>query len=1239
MAAQGRRLYALLGVVVTAVFLLAGCPGPQQPAGPGAASAPASAPASKPALPARAAVHLDDLQPPIEKVASPTTQPDVPARVLPLLNDGKKMINARDFAGAVNSLERAVGYDPQNPHIRRALAFAYAGLNDRGRAEDNIRRALAAMPDDLDGQLLLGELAVAGKKNAQAITALRTALQCSLAKPQEAIAAEALLRLAEVLDREEYLTASADAYTLLGEWLDKHGANYGQRAALRQLLLRPEQLLGRRGAILLRLGRHLEAADLLERAYTRDRTDAGTASLLMQSLLENKSYARAEKIIREMVAEPVQRRSAPPLIEAIIRATGDANLPLRLWQNAMEKRQADEGLGLALSKISETFGATNQAVTILDSLLQTMPDSGQAARALTVLYSRLGKGQEGLGLLVRALASNPAAQEAISEAIVSMAASLPLGFEKTYAAQNPAKPEEAFAFHYVAGRLAQLRAQQDLALEQYAKSLAAHKDFAPATEGMLEIYLDQAKIADAQKLVELLPNPKGSFAEYAQGRLLLAGGKEAEGVAALERARAANPRHVPTLLLLADSYMRRGTTGEAKEVLRAAIEASGRRIDVYRRVVEVLVARREFAEAADLLASLQRQAPSDTQVQALAADFKLVQEIGSLSGVMAKADYDRIAARLNELIQADPQHSQTPRQYLAELQFRLGRYDAAAETLRPLFEASPKLSDISKLYADSLMLAKKYEAAAEVLEKIMPPSLQDMQMRRVLLGVLDKLKRYDHAIELAKGWLVKASANDRFDLRARLMALYESDGKFDESLKVLAAMTADAGDDTRRAAFVQERIRLLVAGKKFEDANAMVQDLTAAEPQDLSPRQALIRALGATKQYDLAATLLDTWMAADPNAIDNTALRMLKLAVFIDANDPGRTQAYTRKWIQDDPENELPRRYLLGSLVESEKYDEALKLAETWLAESAALAAPKPAANESPVAGDANAAPVPATAPATKPVTAPATAPATGPASKPAVKPVVKRPRLPRPPRNGPANQAAPAADANRPGLSDEMLMWCRTTIVRVMMMKQDYAGAYKRNEEFLTAQPNDQDLLGLKSTCLAEMGKRKEALAVLEDINTRWPDTPLAQNNLSYAYADLGIELEKAEKLIRLALEDGAGEIAYEDTMGWVLYKQGHIREAATRFEEILRQENPDKPLPAVILDHAADAYARLGWLDRAEELWKRSLELAQKEKVINSEVRDVKANVPKKLAALAAKQPPPVSPLGEGVKEAAGK
>ena len=126
-------------------------------------------------------------------------------------------------------------------------------------------------------------------------------------------------------------------------------------------------------------------------------------------------------------------------------------------------------------------------------------------------------------------------------------------------------------------------------------------------------------------------------------------------------------------------------------------------------------------------------------------------------------------------------------------------------------------------------------------------------------------------------------------------------------------------------------------------------------------------------------------------------------------------------------------------------------------------------------------------------------------------------------------------------------------------------------------------------------------------------PNDAGACNDLGYQWAEQGKNLEKAEELIRKAVELDRAErkagrpapldardaesdnAAYIDSLGWVLFKRGHPAEALQELERATKLKNGDDP---VIYEHLGDVYQQLGRRDKAKEAWQKSLELYDKSK-----------------------------------------
>lgn len=100
-------------------------------------------------------------------------------------------------------------------------------------------------------------------------------------------------------------------------------------------------------------------------------------------------------------------------------------------------------------------------------------------------------------------------------------------------------------------------------------------------------------------------------------------------------------------------------------------------------------------------------------------------------------------------------------------------------------------------------------------------------------------------------------------------------------------------------------------------------------------------------------------------------------------------------------------------------------------------------------------------------------------------------------------------------------------------------------------------------------------------------PDQPYVLNYLGYAWADQNKNLDKAREMIRkaAALEPDDGYIT--DSLGWILYKDGHYKDAVAHLEKAVEL----LPYDPVINDHLGDAYWQVGRKLEAKFQWQRAL------------------------------------------------
>ncbi len=104
------------------------------------------------------------------------------------------------------------------------------------------------------------------------------------------------------------------------------------------------------------------------------------------------------------------------------------------------------------------------------------------------------------------------------------------------------------------------------------------------------------------------------------------------------------------------------------------------------------------------------------------------------------------------------------------------------------------------------------------------------------------------------------------------------------------------------------------------------------------------------------------------------------------------------------------------------------------------------------------------------------------------------------------------------------------------------------------------------------------------------YPDQPYVLNYLGYTWVDQGVNLERAQDMIRRAVKLRPNDGYIVDSLGWVLYRLGDFAGATKHLERAveLRPEDP------TINDHLGDAYWKVGRVTEAMFQWRRALSLA---------------------------------------------
>jgi len=161
------------------------------------------------------------------------------------------------------------------------------------------------------------------------------------------------------------------------------------------------------------------------------------------------------------------------------------------------------------------------------------------------------------------------------------------------------------------------------------------------------------------------------------------------------------------------------------------------------------------------------------------------------------------------------------------------------------------------------------------------------------------------------------------------------------------------------------------------------------------------------------------------------------------------------------------------------------------------------------------------------------------------------------------------------------------------------------------------------------------KAATILEKLIKDDPENPTYYNDLGFVWCDHDMKLEKAEQLIRKALELDTkqrkklleeGKIseelakqenaAYLDSLGWVLYKQKKYAEAVELLRKASQDEDEGQHLE--IWDHLADGLIALGKKQEALEVLTKALKFEdigprdkERRKKITEKLKKLKAEI----------------------------
>lgn len=145
-------------------------------------------------------------------------------------------------------------------------------------------------------------------------------------------------------------------------------------------------------------------------------------------------------------------------------------------------------------------------------------------------------------------------------------------------------------------------------------------------------------------------------------------------------------------------------------------------------------------------------------------------------------------------------------------------------------------------------------------------------------------------------------------------------------------------------------------------------------------------------------------------------------------------------------------------------------------------------------------------------------------------------------------------------------------------------------------------------ASALERSGDYEKAVEVFRWLLKVDPKHASALNYLGYMFAERGVNLAEAEKLIAKALAIEPDNPYFIDSMGWVYFMSGRMDKAVVELERAVNLM-PDDP---TLRDHLGDAYRAQGQHRKALEQWRQALRLEPGKGVIREKINALEPQLP---------------------------
>ena len=164
----------------------------------------------------------------------------------------------------------------------------------------------------------------------------------------------------------------------------------------------------------------------------------------------------------------------------------------------------------------------------------------------------------------------------------------------------------------------------------------------------------------------------------------------------------------------------------------------------------------------------------------------------------------------------------------------------------------------------------------------------------------------------------------------------------------------------------------------------------------------------------------------------------------------------------------------------------------------------------------------------------------------------------------------------------------------RVLAGSKRYKEAINILTQGISRFPKKADFLFLQGVYYEKIGQKDKCIEKMKATIKKDPNNSMAYNYLGYLYAEDGENLDEAKNLIQKALEIKPNDGFYQDSLGWVYFRQGHLDKALKTLHQALRLI----PNEGVVMEHIGDVYSTKEEYAKAASFYNRALKGRLEEK-----------------------------------------